>query len=254
MWQELFLEHSAKRPVVVVAGVRVADLRAIMQFIYTGEVSVTEAGLADLLEVADMLGVRGLKAGAGAGQEAEQGPGREVRGDTEARVELSPASEAVSEEQSEEIVPNISITKVASPAPAPAPSSPEKKDPSPRPSDTFQISVKKDLTDQLLLGGSGDIASTAASPDLAAEDNIAAEDSEEAATTDTDKTASPLFPAAPAVPQFSPFSAGSFIRPHELGMSPLVSMSTKQAAAAARQSEHGTNEIDLLNQFFGCNY
>ena len=226
--QELFLEHSAKRPVVVVAGVRVADLRAIMQFIYTGEVSVTEAGLADLLEVADMLGVRGLKAGAG--QEAEQGPGREVRGDTEARVELSPASagdtvaEAVSEEQSEEIVPNISITKVASPAPAP--SSPEKKDPSPRPADTFQISVKKDLTDQLLLSGSGDIASTAASPDLAAEDNIAAEDSEEAATSDTDKTASPLFPAAPAVPQFSPFSAGSFIRPHELGMSPLVSISS----------------------------
>ena len=238
MLQELFLEHSAKRPVVVVAGVRVADLRAIMQFIYTGEVSVTEAGLADLLEVADMLGVRGLKAGAG--QEAEQGPGREVRADTEARVELSPASAgdsvaaAASEEQSEEIVPNISITKVASPAPAPAPapasvpSSPEKKDPSPRPADTFQISVKKDLTDQLLLGGSGDIASTAASPDLAAEDNIAAEDSEEAATTDTDKTASPLFPAAPAVPQFSPFSAGSFIRPHELGMSPLVSMSSEQ--------------------------
>ena len=226
--QELFLEHSAKRPVVVVAGVRVADLRAIMQFIYTGEVSVTEAGLADLLEVADMLGVRGLKAGAG--QEAEQGPGREVRGDTEARVELSPASagdsvaEAASEEQSEEIVPNISITKVASPAPAP--SSPEKKDPGPRPADTFQISVKKDLTDQLLLGQPGDIASTAASPDLAAEDNIAAEDSEEAATTDTDKTASPLFPAAPAVPQFSPFSAGSFIRPHELGMSPLVSISS----------------------------
>ena len=240
MLQELFLEHSAKRPVVVVAGVRVADLRAIMQFIYTGEVSVTEAGLADLLEVADMLGVRGLKAGAGQEAEqgpgrevrAEQGPGREVRADTEARVELSPASagdtaaEAVSEEQSEEIVPNISITKVASPAPAPAPSSPEKKDPSPRQSDTFQISVKKDLTDQLLLGGSGDIASTAASPDLAAEDNIAAEDSEEAATSDTDKTASPLFPAAPAVPQFSPFSAGSFIRPHELGMSPLVSISS----------------------------
>ena len=226
--QELFLEHSGKRPVVVVAGVRVADLRAIMQFIYTGEVSVTEAGLADLLEAADMLGVRGLKAGAG--QEAEQGPGREVRVDTEAKVEVSPASagdtvsaEAVSEEQSEEMVPNISITKVTSPAPAP--SSPEKTDPSPRPSDTFQISVKKDLTDQLLLADSGDIASTAASPDLAAEDNIAAEDSEEAATSDTDKTASPLFPAA-SVPQFSPFSAGSFIRPHELGMSPLVSIST----------------------------
>ena len=32
-----------------------------MQFIYTGEVNVTEEDLPDLLEVAEMLGVRGLK-------------------------------------------------------------------------------------------------------------------------------------------------------------------------------------------------
>ena len=29
---------------------------------------------------------------------------------------------------------------------------------------------------------------------------------------------------------------------------------TKQASAAARQSEHGTNEIGLPFQYFGCNY
>ena len=39
------------------------DLKSIMQFIYTGEVNVTEEDLPGLLEVAEMLGVRGLKSG-----------------------------------------------------------------------------------------------------------------------------------------------------------------------------------------------
>ena len=43
-------------------GVRVADLRVLLNFIYTGEVRVSEEALEDLLEVAEMLGVRGLKA------------------------------------------------------------------------------------------------------------------------------------------------------------------------------------------------
>ena len=63
-FQELFLENNSKRPVIVLSGVKVSDLRAIMQFIYTGEVNVTEVDLPDLLEVAEMLGVRGLKSGA----------------------------------------------------------------------------------------------------------------------------------------------------------------------------------------------
>ena len=45
------------------SGVKLSDLRSIMQFIYTGEVNVTEEDLPDLLEVAEMLGVRGLKSG-----------------------------------------------------------------------------------------------------------------------------------------------------------------------------------------------
>ena len=61
--QELFLENSTKKPVIVLSGVKLADLRSIMQFIYTGEVSVSEDDLPDLLEVAEMLRVRGLKSG-----------------------------------------------------------------------------------------------------------------------------------------------------------------------------------------------
>ena len=43
-------------------GVKLAPLRTLLGFIYTGEVKVSEEELPDLLEVAEMLGVRGLKA------------------------------------------------------------------------------------------------------------------------------------------------------------------------------------------------
>ena len=43
-------------------GVKLAHLRTLLGFIYTGEVKVSEDELPDLLEVAEMLGVRGLKA------------------------------------------------------------------------------------------------------------------------------------------------------------------------------------------------
>jgi len=59
---ELFLECHTKRTILLLPGVRLADLRILINFIYTGEVRVSEEGLPDLLEVAEMLGVRGLKA------------------------------------------------------------------------------------------------------------------------------------------------------------------------------------------------
>ena len=60
--QDLFLESQSKRTVVVLPGVKVAHLKTLLGFIYTGEVKVSEEELPDLLEVAEMLGVRGLKA------------------------------------------------------------------------------------------------------------------------------------------------------------------------------------------------
>jgi len=59
---DLFLESQSKRTVVVLPGVKVAHLKTLLGFIYTGEVKVSEEELPDLLEVAEMLGVRGLKA------------------------------------------------------------------------------------------------------------------------------------------------------------------------------------------------
>merc|ERR1712133_171885 len=58
---DLFLECHTKRTVVMLPGVKLSDLKVLLSFIYTGEVRVSEDGLGDLLEVAEMLGVRGLK-------------------------------------------------------------------------------------------------------------------------------------------------------------------------------------------------
>lgn len=56
LFQELFLEITSKRAVVVVPGVKLVDLKGLLSFIYTGEVNVTQDGLTGLLEVAEMLG------------------------------------------------------------------------------------------------------------------------------------------------------------------------------------------------------
>ena len=161
---------------IVLSGVKVADLKSIMQFIYTGEVSVTEDDLADLLEVADMLGVRGLKSGqekqeesaAAASEEnsEERGENTESQesgesGESGETVTQQSSNEA-SESKNEEIVPSISITKVSQTPPSlpPPETSSESSPPSPPPSqqpETFQISVKKDLTRDLTEPLSDDI-------------------------------------------------------------------------------------------------
>ena len=101
-----------------------------MSFIYTGEVNVSEEGLSDLLEVAEMLGVRGLKAG---GEEKKSQDKKSVsnlnfneakskdddKSDEGIEVENSVMSEdsCSTEEESQkndtnELVPSISITRV----------------------------------------------------------------------------------------------------------------------------------------------
>jgi len=58
---DLFLESQSKRTVVMLPGVKLAHLRTLLGFIYTGEVKVSEDELPDLLEVAEMLGVLDLR-------------------------------------------------------------------------------------------------------------------------------------------------------------------------------------------------
>ena len=214
-FQELFLENNSKRPVIVLSGVKVADLRAIMQFIYTGEVNVTEVDLPDLLEVAEMLGVRGLKSGADK-ENGEEEPSKDEQQE-QAPVQVTPVKE--SENITEEITPSISITKVT-------PSKSETK--SPVSSDSFQISVKKDLTSSLM-ASSEDITQSPEEPhpqSILPDDNIVADED----TNDTDQTDN-SFPQ-PQVPMsaFPAFSSSSYMRPlMNSPVSPLVSMSNLAA-------------------------
>ena len=216
-FQELFLENNSKRPVIVLSGVRVADLRAIMQFIYTGEVNVTELDLPDLLEVAEMLGVRGLKTGADKENEDEAEPSKEEQQEgRDAPVQLTPVKE--SDHSTEEISPSISITKVT-------PSKSDTK--SPVSSDSFQISVKKDLTSSLI-ASSEDITDNphGSHPD----DNIVAEEADDD-TNDIAQTENNSF-SQPQVPMsaFPAFSSSSYMRPLlNSPVSPLVSMSNLAA-------------------------
>jgi len=127
---ELFLESSSKRTVVVLPNVKVADLKVIISFIYTGEVNVSEDGLSDLLEVAEMLGVRGLKAGGDENKSqekkivsslnlTEEKTKEDDKADEGIEVENSAMSEDSCSNEEEpqkidtsEMVPSISITRV----------------------------------------------------------------------------------------------------------------------------------------------
>ena len=238
-FQELFLENSSKRPVIVLSGVRVADLKAIMQFIYTGEVNVTEVDLPDLLEVAEMLGVRGLKSG------ADKENGEEVADPTrEEPHEETPVKD--SDKSTEEISPSISITKVT-------PSKSETKS-SPVSPDSFQISVKKDLTASLA-ASSEDITENTLEhqpQSFMPDDNIVAEEADEE-TNDAAQTDNSF--SQPQVPlsAFPAFSSSSYMRPlMNSPVSPLVSMSnlaamyqhqltspTKQFTSPAKQEVQG---------------
>ena len=204
---------------IVLSGVKVGDLKAIMQFIYTGEVNVTEEDFPDLLEVAEMLGVRGLKSGDD--QEKEEKPeaaDQEEQADIPAKV--SPVKE--SEKSKDEIVPSISITKVT-------PTKSEKKSSfSENSSDTFQISVKKDLTSSLLAADITD-NSHDNNPQSIIEDNIVAADGDED-TGDTIKSDSTFSKHQVPFTTFPVFSSSSYMRPlMSSAVSPLVSMSNLAA-------------------------
>ena len=115
---------------MVLPNVKVADLKVIISFIYTGEVNVSEEGLSDLLEVAEMLGVRGLKAGDDENKSKEKKTASDTnlleaknkeddKADEGIEVENSVMSEdsCGPEEESRkssspDIVPSISITRV----------------------------------------------------------------------------------------------------------------------------------------------
>jgi hypothetical protein len=59
-FQTLFLTNPCKHPIVILKDVRYIDLKAIIDFMYRGEVNVSQDQLSALLKTAEMLKVKGL--------------------------------------------------------------------------------------------------------------------------------------------------------------------------------------------------
>lgn len=56
-FQNLFLEHQFKYPIVILKDVNISELRALVEFMYKGEVNVEYSQLPSLLRTAENLQV-----------------------------------------------------------------------------------------------------------------------------------------------------------------------------------------------------
>lgn len=59
-FQNLFLENPCKHPIVIMKDMKYAELKAIVDFIYKGEVNVSHYQLTGLLKTAELLNIKGL--------------------------------------------------------------------------------------------------------------------------------------------------------------------------------------------------
>lgn len=59
-FQNLFLENPCKHPIVIMKDMKFTELKAVVDFIYKGEVSVAHHQLPGLLKTAEVLNIKGL--------------------------------------------------------------------------------------------------------------------------------------------------------------------------------------------------
>ncbi|XP_060809609.1 protein tramtrack, beta isoform isoform X2 [Amyelois transitella] len=59
-FQSLFVDNPSRHPIVILKDVTFADLRTMVDFMYYGEVNVTEEQLPQVLETAKLLKIKGL--------------------------------------------------------------------------------------------------------------------------------------------------------------------------------------------------
>lgn len=70
-FQEIFLNNPCKHPVVFIKDVKYSELHAIVEFMYRGEVNISQDQLSSLLKTAEALKVKGLAEVGGAEQSNE---------------------------------------------------------------------------------------------------------------------------------------------------------------------------------------
>lgn len=59
-FQQLFINHPEKHPIVILRDVPYADMKSLLDFMYRGEVSVDQERLSAFLRVAESLRIKGL--------------------------------------------------------------------------------------------------------------------------------------------------------------------------------------------------
>jgi hypothetical protein len=59
-FQTVFASHPAKHPIIILKDVRYSDLRALLDFMYKGEVAIDQDRLPGFLRLAESLKIRGL--------------------------------------------------------------------------------------------------------------------------------------------------------------------------------------------------
>jgi len=59
-FEDLFVENPCKHPIVILKDIRYTDLKALVEFMYKGEVNVSQEQLPALLKTAESLKVKGL--------------------------------------------------------------------------------------------------------------------------------------------------------------------------------------------------
>lgn len=59
-FQAMFASHPAKHPIIILKDVRYSDLRALLDFMYKGEVAIDQDRLPGFLRLAESLKIRGL--------------------------------------------------------------------------------------------------------------------------------------------------------------------------------------------------
>jgi len=117
-FENLFTENPCKHPIVILKDIRYADLKALVEFMYKGEVNVVQEQLPTLLKTAEALKIKGLAEVTGDGKSDDkpnasvtprpESPGTARRKRQRVRRK---STDSVAHSDSEESVPKASRTE-----------------------------------------------------------------------------------------------------------------------------------------------
>lgn len=88
-FQSLFMDNPCRHPIIIMRDIKYCDLKAVVDFMYRGEINVSQDQISALLKVAETLKIRGLTDVSG--EQAVLRPGERGAKRAVSREEESPA-------------------------------------------------------------------------------------------------------------------------------------------------------------------